>query len=138
MVTEVMDAGVDSVGVGPAMFEMADVEIVTPYESVLIPRVSRGVERMKGTYNCSTSLLWEQLSNLYFFRSTSFPTYLFISIQPHRKDTPDGVRGLTATDDWYAADLQIQAYSSKLEHPSKSPVEILFVSILYHIYLRSS
>jgi hypothetical protein len=58
MVTEVMDAGDDSVGVGPAMFEMADVEIVTPYESVLIPRVRRRVERMeKGTYNCSTSLL---------------------------------------------------------------------------------
>jgi hypothetical protein len=34
MVTDVMDAGDDSVGVGPAMFEMADVEIVTPYESV--------------------------------------------------------------------------------------------------------
>jgi hypothetical protein len=100
MITDVMDTGDDSVGVGPAMFEIADVEIVTPYESVLIPRAIRRVERMeKGTYNCSTSLLGEQLSNLYFFRSTSFPTYLFISIRPHRKDTPDGVRGLTATDD---------------------------------------
>jgi hypothetical protein len=58
MVTEVMDAGDDPVGVGPAMFEIADVEIVTPYESVLIPRVRTRVERMeKGTYNCSTSLL---------------------------------------------------------------------------------
>jgi hypothetical protein len=35
MITEVTDAGDDSVGVGPAMFEMADVEIVTPYPSVL-------------------------------------------------------------------------------------------------------
>jgi hypothetical protein len=48
MVTDVMDAGDDSVGVGPAVFEMADVEIVTPYESVLIPRVNRRVERMVG------------------------------------------------------------------------------------------
>jgi hypothetical protein len=58
MVTEMMDAGDDSVGVGPATFDMADVEIVTPYESVLIPRVSRRVERMKkGTYDGGTSLL---------------------------------------------------------------------------------
>jgi len=75
MVTDVMEAGLDPVGVGPAMFEMADVEIVTPYESVMIPRVKRRVEWMeKGTYDCSTSLLREQLSNLYFLRSTSFPT----------------------------------------------------------------
>jgi hypothetical protein len=39
MVTDVMEAGVDSVGVGPAIFDIADVEIVTPYELVLIPRV---------------------------------------------------------------------------------------------------
>jgi len=31
MITDVMDAGEDSVGVGPAIFEIADVDIVTPY-----------------------------------------------------------------------------------------------------------
>ena len=83
--TDVIDAGVDSVGVGPAMFDIADVEIVTPYESVLTPRVRRRVERKeKGTYNCSTSLLGKHLSNLYFLRSTSFPAYLFIS-QPRTR-----------------------------------------------------
>lgn len=31
MITDVIDAGDDSVGVGPAMFEIADVLIVTPW-----------------------------------------------------------------------------------------------------------
>jgi hypothetical protein len=34
MITEVIEAGVDSVGVGPAMFDIEDAEIVTPCQSV--------------------------------------------------------------------------------------------------------
>jgi len=84
--TEVIEAGLDSVGVGPAMLDIADVEIVTPCRSVSsskLPQIQEKKKdkkgRKKGTYNCSTSLLGKHLSNLYFLRSTSFPAYLFIS-----------------------------------------------------------
>jgi hypothetical protein len=36
MITEVIDAGVDSVGVGPAILDIEDAEIVTPYQSVRV------------------------------------------------------------------------------------------------------
>jgi len=42
-VTDVIEAGVDAVAVGPAPFEIADVEIVTPCSSGLILLVQRSL-----------------------------------------------------------------------------------------------
>lgn len=54
MVTDVILAGLDAVGVGPPIFEMADVEIVTPL-SVSFDhdgRSSKGLRGMRICFDC--------------------------------------------------------------------------------------
>lgn len=62
--TDVMDAGLDSVGVGPAMLDIADVEIVTPYLSVLslspVTTKKSGKEWRKG-HTTAAHRCWENI-----------------------------------------------------------------------------